>query len=106
MSKITGEASWLPFQLLIGRNELDKCVDYSKVDVPLPFHLSMVTGCYQRVNFTFTDHTLMALTSDLNIWVSNSDNWQLDHAQNNKIKFVVDIKSLEQVTMETLKAVI
>lgn len=105
MSRVTANSTWLPYQLTIERQELEKCVDFSQINAPLPLNLSHATGYFQSVEFVFTDHTIKSFVSDVNSWVKDAGekNDQLILLKQHKRRFVMDIKTLSGVSQQTMK---
>ena len=66
MHKMTANTHWLPYQQLIVNNNLRNCVDFSHIEAPIPFDISVVTGIYQAVPFQFSDMALQNMVFDLN----------------------------------------
>ena len=103
MSKMTSNSTWIPYQQLIVDRKLRSCVNFGKVSIQYPFHVSIVTSFYKSIKFEFSEVTMKTLIFDLNAWIKNSSEVELSELKKNKLEFIVSIDTVRNVSARTIK---
>lgn len=49
MHTMCANSDWVPYQRFVVLHELNKCIDFSNVKVPLPFGFTKITDLYQKL---------------------------------------------------------
>ena len=84
------------------QRRLDKCVDYSNVEGPYPFHISTMTGMFVKVEYKLTSHDLERLVYDLKTWVRNAPLKEKEQLKKCKKQFIVPLESLNECSPEVM----
>ena len=103
MNKMTSNSKWIPYQQMIIDRKLRSCVNFEKITIQQPCHLSSVTSFYKTIKFEFSKVTMKSFIFDLNAWVKNSSEVELTELKSCKLLFIVSIDSLTKVSSETIE---